>query len=696
MPLIRLYNHSSNPLFLPLNLLNYKWVSTFTPISNPRTGLSSVWFVKVVCTLYVRRNASLKKEPFSRYLRDNLDFGNLFSVVKYMSTNWNDPRLVFGFLEFSRDVLSVDHDIETYKYVIRSFCRVGDFRVCDDDMVILVNDAMRRAVLLLRGNEVLGFLITTFVDVGKFELAKRLVIEYDELVISCLVINRLLSALVRSSVCRVDEVVDFFENVVLRSRGCFVDACSFNIVISGLCRAREVDKAFKFYSRMKDFGCLPDSVTYNTLVNGFCRSGNVDKAHVLLREVCEVDGCSPNVVTFTSVISGYCKLGKMEEALVLFDNMIGRDIRPNTITFNVIIDGYGKTGNMNSLLNTYEKMLEFGCRPDVITFTSILDGYCRIGDLHKGLEIWDEMNRRNLYPNIYTFSILINTLCKEGRFTEARNLLRQLKHRGDIFPKAFIYNPVIDGFCKAGNLDEANLIVKEMEEKRCKLDKLTFTILIIGHCAKGRMVEAISLFDKMMIVGCAPDLVTVNSLVSRLLKAGMPKEAFEIRKVALGVRVPQTEALYRKNVDVPVAVTAYFTSDLCVMHPFYPISFSSKFIFFFHNVPLFYYMELAVSVMESRDIWLLDMKHDYTLVRVRKSFKSCLPFPERWWMQFPTTAFIRIYFYQKTWCWMGISTFLELAFPNSHQLIGKVAYAASVILQWKGWVVLLLSLKRLQ
>nr|GEZ44923.1 pentatricopeptide repeat-containing protein At2g06000-like [Tanacetum cinerariifolium] len=89
-----------------------------------------------------------------------------------------------------------------------------------------------------------------------------------------------------------------------------------------------------------------------------------------------------------------------------------------------------------------------------------------------------------------------------GRFIEARDLLRQLKQRGDIVPKAFIYNPVIDGFCKAGNVDEANLIVTEMEENRCKPDKLTFTILIIGHCAKGRMVEAIKVaFRPSSVIG---------------------------------------------------------------------------------------------------------------------------------------------------------------------------------------------------
>ncbi|GJY80277.1 pentatricopeptide repeat-containing protein [Tanacetum coccineum] len=475
-----------------------------------------------------------------------------------MGYNWKDPNLAFGFLEYSRNVFNVVHGIESYEFVLRSLCQVGGL-----DLAKLVLDLMRGdGLLLLLDKSLLGFVITAFVNAGEFEVAKELVIDYttssvgnDGLgvgVVSCLVINRFLSSLVKSD--RVDEAVSLFENVVLRSRCCLVDTCSFNIVISGLCRAREVDKAFGIFNQMRNFGCLPDSVTYNTLMYGCCRVGKVDKAHELLREVCTVDGCSPDVVAFTSVISGYCKLGKMEEGLVLFDKMVIYGIRPNTITFNSIIDGYGKIGDMGSVLNMYEKMLNHGCTPDVITFTSILDGHCRVGELHQGLKIWDEMNRRNLYPNIYTFSILINSLCKESRFSEARDLLRQLKKRGDIIAKAFIYNPVIDGFCKAGNVDEANVIFKEMEEKRCKPDKLTFTILIIGHCAKGRMVEAISLFDKMLIVGCAPDLVTVNSLASRLLKAGMPKEAFEIRKASLGMPVTRRDASYSKNVDIPVAV----------------------------------------------------------------------------------------------------------------------------------------------
>ncbi|KAJ0049295.1 hypothetical protein Pint_17037 [Pistacia integerrima] len=89
---------------------------------------------------------------------------------------------------------------------------------------------------------------------------------------------------------------------------------------------------------------------------------------------------------------------------------------------------------------------------------------------------------------------------------------------------AEMHNSVIDGLCKAGNVDEANAIMTEME-KRCKPDKITFTSVIIGHCMKGRIFEAISIFDKMVTIGCALDNITVNSLISFLLKVGMPNEA---------------------------------------------------------------------------------------------------------------------------------------------------------------------------
>ncbi|KAJ9542515.1 hypothetical protein OSB04_029021 [Centaurea solstitialis] len=550
MPLsLRWSNHPPRTHNLPISFFTFSNLQRASSISKSKAqfgGPSSLWFVKVVCTLHVRRNSSLKKDPISDYLRKNLNSSTAFYVIKHMNTNLNNPKLAFSFLEYTKNTLNLVHSVETYSLLLRSLgylTQVG------------VHDLAKRVIDLMKIDNVspdsslLGFVITSFVNAGKLEVAKELIldhnqptIEKDE-VLNCVVFNKLLSSLVQIN--HTDEAVDFFENVVGRpQRFISLDTCSFNIVISALCRASEVEKAFGFFNKMTKFGCLPDLVTYNTLVNGFCLAGNVEKAHELLKETCSVNGCSPNVVTFTSVISGYCKLGRMEDAMILFDEMIGHEIRPNTVTFNVIINGFCKIGDMGSTLNVYEKMVDLGCTPDVITFTSIIYGHCRVGELDHGLKIWDEMNRRKLYPNLYTFSVIINALCEKGRLNEARDVLRQLKARDDIVAKTFVYVPVIDGFCKAGDVDEANEIVKEMEEKRCRLDKVTFTVLIIGHCMKGRMAESISLFRKMVGVGCVPDSVTVNSLVSRLLKAGMPKDAFELMRSGSAMAAAiQTETL---------------------------------------------------------------------------------------------------------------------------------------------------------
>ncbi|KAG6723163.1 hypothetical protein I3842_03G195800 [Carya illinoinensis] len=504
---------------------------------------SDAWLVKVVCTLFIRSHLS---DTCLGYLSKNLTPLIAFEVVRRL----NNPKLGLKFFEFSRESLSVSHTLRTYNLLMRSLCQMGAY-----DSAKVVFDCMRSDGHL-PDSSIVAFLVSSYTQVGKFDLAKKFLAEAqrDKVGLSIFVYNKLLDELVRWNM--VDEAVCLFrEHMELHSHP---DTFTFNILIRGLCRMGEVDQAFVFFNDMGSFGCSPDAVTYNTLINGLCRVNEVNRGHELLKEVRTRGEPKPDVVTYTSLILGYCKLGKMYDASVLFDEMINSGIKPNAITFNVLIDGFGKAGDMLSALSMYEKMLFLGYFPDVVTFTSLIDGYCRTGQVNRGLKLWHEMSARNVGPNVYTYSVLINGLSKENRMHEARDLLRQLKC-SDIVPKPFMYNPVIDLFCKAGNVDEANEIVAEMEEKKCKLDKVTFTILIIGHCMKGRMFEAISIFNKMLSIGCAPDTITVNSLISCLLKAGMPNEAFHIKQTVsqdLDLFVPSLKRTIPvgTNMDIPMAV----------------------------------------------------------------------------------------------------------------------------------------------
>ncbi|XP_057522462.1 pentatricopeptide repeat-containing protein At2g06000-like [Amaranthus tricolor] len=514
-------------------------------IQNP----SESWYAKVICTLFCFRSHYFNLH--SDFLAKTLTPFIAFQVVRKLDFDRKNPTLAFKFFELSRINLGLIHSFGTYDYLLRSLCQVGLF-----DYASLVLDWMMVDGYTLNFS-VLGFLIGSFSDSGRFEIAQKLLLQAEsgEFNRNPFVYNKFLNCLVRQN--RVDEAVTFFSEKMM-PKSC-LDVCSFNILIRGLCRAGQVDKALKFFEDMVNFGLSPDVISYNTIIDGFCRVNKVDKARELLMELRSRDGVSPDVVTFTSILSGYCKLNKMNEASILFENMTSIGIRPTLVTFNILIDGFSKVGDMDSVSAMYEKMLSFGCFPDVVTFTSHIDGYCRIGELDKALNLLREMVNRNVPPNKYTFSILIIALCKENRLNEACDLLRQLKLRNDIVLQPFMYNSVIDGLCKAGKVDEANVIVSEMDERNCKHDKYTYTILIIGHCMKGRMLEAIKIFNKMLSVKCTPDDVTVKSLLSCLVKAGMPGEASQIRlqiplgKVELGLSSSRKNLTAKTNMNVQVA-----------------------------------------------------------------------------------------------------------------------------------------------
>ncbi|PIA34798.1 hypothetical protein AQUCO_03700224v1, partial [Aquilegia coerulea] len=501
---------------------------------------SEAWIVKVICSLIVFRDFSCLE-----YFEKNLNSSISFEVIRRLK----DPKLGLKFFDYSRMKCErIEHLGSTYNLLVRGLCQIG----LHDSALNVIFDGH------LPDSSILDFLVTSCAQVGKLDIVKAVIVRAykSKIRVNSYTYNSLLNILIKRN--RVDEAVCFFREQHLRFGFC-ADTWSFNIVIRGLCRIREVDRAFEFFNDMESFGCSPDIVTYNTLINGLFRVNEVDRGQELLNKLKSNTRLKPDVVTYTSAISGYCKLGKMEDASILFDEMVHLGINPNSFTYNVLIDGFGKNADICSAAAIYEKMLLKGCPPDVVTLSSLIDGYCRIGDVDEAMKLWHDMGTRKISPNAYTFSILICAFCKENRLNEARDLLRQLKWT-DVISQPFMYNPVIDGFCKAGNVDEANVILMEMEQNRCNPDKLTYTILIIGHCMKGRMSEAISIFNKMLTSGCVPDDITVHSLRSRLLKAGMPHEAHQLlltlseKKLNLNPTSSGNVHSLRNNLDVRVAV----------------------------------------------------------------------------------------------------------------------------------------------
>ncbi|KAJ8760596.1 hypothetical protein K2173_015263 [Erythroxylum novogranatense] len=340
------------------------------------SSVEDVWLVKVVSTFFA---TSRSKDSCLGYLRDKLTPLIAFEVIK----RYNNPILGLEFLQFSRLNLNLSHCFWTYSLLLRSLCQMGLHDLATETYDYMKSDGHSFDSALL------GFLVTSYAQVFKFDTVKKFIseVEREDSGINSFVYNNLLNELVKRN--RVHEAIGLLKDHLAPQSP--PDTWTFNILIRGLCRLGEADKAFEIFDNMGSFGCFPDIVTYNTLINGLCKANDVVRGCDLLMEVKSRDSCSPDVVTYTSIISGFCKLGQMQEASVLFEEMIVSGINPNVITFNVLIDGFGKSGNMVAAKSMYEKMISFNCRPDVVTFTSLIDGYCGTGEVSLGLKLWDVM-----------------------------------------------------------------------------------------------------------------------------------------------------------------------------------------------------------------------------------------------------------------------------------------------------------------
>ncbi|KAM7513833.1 hypothetical protein LguiA_003416 [Lonicera macranthoides] len=52
-------------------------------------------------------------------------------------------------------------------------------------------------------------------------------------------------------------------------KGLQPNTCSYNIMISGLCKEGKLKEANTLFNKMEEKGCLPDGHTYNIIVQAF-------------------------------------------------------------------------------------------------------------------------------------------------------------------------------------------------------------------------------------------------------------------------------------------------------------------------------------------------------------------------------------------------------------------------------------------
>ncbi len=285
------------------------------------------------------------------------------------------------------------------------------------------------------------------------------------------------------------------------------DVVTWNVMMSGYNRIKQFDESRKIFYVMEKKGVLPTSVTLVLVLSACSKLKDLDigkKAHKYVKE-CRVE---PSLILENALIDMYAACGKMDLALGIFQNMKTRDV----ISWTPIVAGFANVGEVDLARKYFDQMPE----RDYVSWTAMIDGYLRVNRFKEALALFREMQTSNIKPDEFTM-VSVLTACAHLGALELGEWIKTYIDKNKIKNDVYVGNALIDMYFKCGNVEKAQRIFKEMP----RIDKFTWTTMIVGLAINGHAEEALDMFSEMLKASIAPDEITYIGVLCACTHTGM-------------------------------------------------------------------------------------------------------------------------------------------------------------------------------
>lgn len=285
------------------------------------------------------------------------------------------------------------------------------------------------------------------------------------------------------------------------------DVVTWNVMMSGYNRIKKYIESIKLFDEMERKGLLPTSVTLVLVLSACSKLKDLDygkRVHKYVKE-CRVE---PSLMLENALIDMYAACGKMDLALGIFQNMRTRDV----ISWTPIVAGFTNVGEVDLARKYFDRMPE----RDYVSWTAMIDGYLRVNRFKEALALFREMQTSNIKPDEFTM-VSVLTACAHLGALELGEWINTYIDKNKIKNDVYVGNALIDMYFKCGNIEKAQRIFKEMP----RIDKFTWTVMILGLAINGQGEEALDMFSKMLKASIAPDDITYIGVLCACTHTGM-------------------------------------------------------------------------------------------------------------------------------------------------------------------------------
>ncbi|KAL3634490.1 hypothetical protein CASFOL_021544 [Castilleja foliolosa] len=331
-----------------------------------------------------------------------------------------------------------------------------------------------------------------------------------------------------------DDAIEAFEKMNLF--GVEKDITSMNILLDSLVKQGSVEHAERAYVKLKEH-ILPIKQTFNVLVHGWCKIRQIDKAKKTVDEM-KAHGLSPDVVTYTSFIEAYCREKDFRKANSTLEEMEKDGITPGVVVYTIMMNAYAKAKEINKSIELYEQMKKNNCSPDASFYNVLASALSRAGRLKDADDVFEDMSRQGVAPDVSSYNTLIFIAAHHLEEEKALGLLMKMEENKNCKPNIDTYAPLLKMCCRLKRMKVLSFLLSHMFANDVSLDPGTYSLLISRLSKGGNVVRACSFFEEMVEKGFVPMDVTYETLIKALEKKGMSEEKRKIEEVMAQAKQP--------------------------------------------------------------------------------------------------------------------------------------------------------------
>jgi pentatricopeptide repeat protein len=227
-----------------------------------------------------------------------------------------------------------------------------------------------------------------------------------------------------------------------------------------------------------------DEITYNTLIKGCAKRRDLNQAKKYF-ELMKTLSIKPNKITYNSLMDICSKKKDLNGAMKYLDEMNIKGIVADEFSYSIILNSI-KSSKVtkeyySNTVSKLEGLISSGdIKPDEIFFNSIIDVATQYYDIKKAEYFFNLMKNSAVKPTTITYGILIKAYGKMNNMSSALDMFEQLKASGEKI-NVIAYGCLLDACVKTGKISMSEEIFKNVLESGIKLNAIIYTTMIKGY-----------------------------------------------------------------------------------------------------------------------------------------------------------------------------------------------------------------------